>query len=138
MEGEELQWGTRTPVKVLAWVPFVGLVGWILVAGDGMWAGLWPMLLFVGVMAYVWGRGGGARLTEDELVLRYPVGSRRIPRTEVVSARFTWQGMRIQLRDGSTAFAFLTPKWSSTELSSGGVPEPGSAAYRITEWAAGC
>ncbi|QNE18627.1 hypothetical protein F1D05_12805 [Kribbella qitaiheensis] len=135
MEPEELQWGTKTPFKVLACVPFVGALGWFVVAGG--WFELWPFLLFLAAMAYVWGRGGGARLTEDELVLRYPIGTRRIPRAEVSSARFTYNGMRIQLRDGSKVFAFLQPKWTSTEMSSGAIPGPGSAAYRITEWAAG-
>lgn len=76
-------------------------------------------------------------MTEDELVLRYPVGSRRIPRSEVVSARFTRRGLRIKLRDGSKVFAFLRLEWTSPELSSGAVPPHRSAASRITEWAAG-
>ncbi|WP_157979740.1 PH domain-containing protein [Kribbella monticola] len=133
METQELQWGTKTPVKVLACLPLVGALGWLVVAGG--WQELWPMLLLLAAMAYLWSRGGGARLTEDELVLRYPIGTRRIPRSQVVDARFTYNGMRIRLRDGSRVHAFLQPKWSSTELSSGGVPGPDSAAYKITEWA---
>jgi hypothetical protein len=42
--------------------------------------------------------------------------------------------MHIHLRDGTKAFAFLSPKASSTELS-GDHPPPDSAAYKITRWA---
>ena len=133
MEVEELQWGTRTRVKVFVSMPFVAVLPGAVLGGGGVSIGAWSVVVVTGLAAYVLGRGGGARLTEDELVLRYPVGSRRIPRSEVVSARFSRRGMRIKLRDGSKVFAFLRLEWTSTELNS---PHR-SAAYRITEWAAG-
>jgi hypothetical protein len=137
LEVEELQWGTTMRVKVLVSMPFVAVLTGAVLAGGGLSIGAWSVVVVTGLAAYLLGRGGGARLTEDELVLRYPVGSRRIPRSEVVSARFTRRGMQIKLRDGSKVFAFLRLEWISAEPSSGGVPRRRSAAYRITEWAAG-
>jgi hypothetical protein len=61
--------------------------------------------------------------------------TRRIPRAEVESAKFNYHGLVIRRRDGGSVFALLGPKMTSTELSWGGKPEPGSAAYEITRWA---
>ena len=137
MEIEELQWGTTTRVKVFVSMPFAVVLTGAVLAGDEPSIGAWSVVVVTGLAAYLLGRGGGARLTEDELVLRYPVGSRRIPRSEVVSARFAGRGMQINLRDGSKVFAFLRLEWTSVEPSSGAVAPHRSAANRITEWAAG-
>jgi hypothetical protein len=75
------------------------------------------------------------RITDNELLIRYPIGSRRIPRSHVHSAEFTLAGLTIHLRDGGR-FAILQPKLSSTELS-GDPPPVDSAAYQITQWANG-
>ncbi|MFC5265457.1 hypothetical protein ACFPJ1_25385 [Kribbella qitaiheensis] len=96
----------------------------------------WPVFLVVFYLALAALRSRWTvRLTRDELLIRYPIGSQRVPRAQVESAHFNSWGLIIRKRGGGFAFAFLAPKWNSTELSSGGRPGPDSPAFQITRWA---
>jgi hypothetical protein len=96
----------------------------------------WPVFLVVSYLALAALRSRWTvRLTQDELLIRYPIGSQRVPRPQVESAHFNYWGLIIRKRGGGFAFAFLAPRWTSTELSSGGKPGPDSAAFQITRWA---
>ncbi|WP_427893782.1 hypothetical protein ACQHIV_12310 [Kribbella sp. GL6] len=81
------------------------------------------------------------RLTDDELVFRTILGTTRIPRAEIESARFDYHVfvggpyLEIHRRDGRVEKLRVSPKATSTELS-GDPPAPDSAAYQITRWAA--
>lgn len=79
------------------------------------------------------------RITEDELIVRYPFSPTRIPRSAIDHAEFEYafpgtSQLWIHLRDGSITKVGMTPKASSSELS-GDPAQPGSAAYEITAWA---
>ncbi|HWD81130.1 MAG TPA: hypothetical protein VG497_19690 [Kribbella sp.] len=79
------------------------------------------------------------RMTENELVLRRPVDTVRIPRADVELARFDWVPfggtyLEIHRRSGRVDRMPMAPRWTSTELS-GDPPAPDSAAYIITRWA---
>ncbi|MGW5190541.1 PH domain-containing protein [Kribbella sp. NPDC004138] len=132
---EEQAWGNNRWTRIFLGLPFLGAT-LVTVIDSANWPirEMWPALLAFGIMTVTVTRPT-VRITAHELVIRYPIGGRRIARAEVVSARFNYFGLVIQLRDGSTAFAFLAPKLTSTELSSGWQPEPGGAAYEITRWA---
>ncbi|TCO41060.1 hypothetical protein EV646_116152 [Kribbella antiqua] len=96
----------------------------------------WPVYLLVSYFALAALRSSWTvRLTRDELLIRYPIGGQRVPRAEVESAHFNYWGLIIRKRGGGFAFAFVAPKWTSTELSSGGRPGPDSVAFQITRWA---
>jgi hypothetical protein len=94
-----------------------------------------PLLLALALMTVTCLRPR-VRITDNELLIRYPIGSRRIPRSHVHSAEFKSSGLTIYLRDGNRALAFVMPKLTSTELS-GDPPPIDSAAYQITQWANG-
>ncbi|GAA2832386.1 PH domain-containing protein [Kribbella solani] len=79
------------------------------------------------------------RLTDEELIFRDVVGTRRIPRAAVKSARFDYRPpgvvvLEIHRYSGVVDRLHFSPKQSSTELS-GGPPAVDSAAYQITRWA---
>lgn len=97
------------------------------------WVADGPMLLMMGIVTVMITRPR-ARITPDELQIRILL-TRRIPRAQVESAKVTHLGLVIRRRDGGSEFAVLAPRMTSTELSWGGEPEPGSAAYEITRWA---
>ncbi|GAA1549746.1 hypothetical protein GCM10009741_62430 [Kribbella lupini] len=111
-------------------------VGVLVVVDSANWPirEMWPVFPVLAVVAGLMMRPS-VRLSGDELLIRYPIGSQRLRRSDVASAHFNYFGLVVQLRNGATAFAFLAPKPTSTELSSGGRPEPGSASYEITRWA---
>ena len=128
-------WGNNLWTRIFLGLPFLGaMLVTIVDSEDWPIREMWPALLAFGVVTVTVMRPT-VRITAHELVIRYPIGGRRIRRAEVVSARFNYFGLVIRLRDGGTAFAFLAPKLTSTELSPGSQPEPGSAAYEITQWA---
>jgi hypothetical protein len=128
-------WGDGWFSRAFRCLPFIALLIFTLTSKDWPIREVWPLVLVIGVMTVLWLRLG-VRITGDELILRYPIGSQRIPRSEVTSANFNSLGLTIHKRDGTTAFGFLTAKLSSTEWS-GDAPQPDSAAYQITEWARG-
>jgi hypothetical protein len=79
------------------------------------------------------------RITEDELIVRYPFSPTRIPRSAIDHAEFEYvfpgtSQLWIHLRDGSVTRVGMVPRASSSELS-GDPAQPGSAAYEITAWA---
>jgi hypothetical protein len=93
-------------------------------------------LVFTGPLALAGLRAGrSVRLTANELIIRWPIGGRRIARGDVASAQFGLYGLHIRLRNGGTALAPLAPKWRSMMLSRSGQPGADSAAYQITRWA---
>lgn len=91
-------------------------------------------LLFMVLTAMV----NDVRITEDELLLGYPISTNRIPRSEVNFARFEYRPLgiclEIHLHDGRVVRVMQGPKMTSTELS-GDPPRPDSMAFQITEWA---
>lgn len=91
-------------------------------------------LLFMLLMAMV----NDVRITEDELLLGYPISTNRIPRSEVNSAKFEYRPLgtflEIHLHDGRVVRVMQSPKLTSTELS-GDPPQADSMAYQITAWA---
>ncbi|GAA0609079.1 PH domain-containing protein [Kribbella sandramycini] len=129
---DEQSWGNNRWTRGLFALVWLGLVVTVLFFGEPAtdWLFLLPLTLVIVLAAR-----HDVRITPDELIVRYPIGGYRIPRADVLSARFNYFGLVIQLRSGATAFAFATPKLTSAELSSGGQPEPGGAAYEITRWA---
>lgn len=134
----ELRWGHNWWSRILLSLPFVGATIWVLVdewISDDNWTlrDEWPMLLALGALSLLMMRPS-VRITPDELRVCI-ILTRRIPRAEVESAEFNYHGLVIRRRDGGAEFALLAPRLTSTELSWGGRPEPGSAAYEITRWA---
>lgn len=137
MTGPHLgSWGTGPIAKTFLCLPVAAAAVWTIVDNEN-WpiSETWPALLVLALMTFTCLRPR-VRVTENELLIRNPIGSRRVPRSNVRSAEFKSIGMVIHLRDGRKAHAFLAPKMTSTELS-GGAPRPDSAAYQITRWAAG-
>jgi hypothetical protein len=132
---DEQVWGNNLFSRIFLSLPVLCATLWTLIDSEN-WPirEMWPGLLALGILS-VMAMRPTVRTTKDELVIRYPIGGRRLARADVVSARFNYFGLRIRLRAGGSAFAFLSPKMTSTELSSGARPEPGSAAYEITRWA---
>jgi hypothetical protein len=132
---DEQVWGNGIFSRVFLGLPVLCATLWTLIDSEN-WPirEMWPALLALGILT-VMAMRPTVRTTKDELVIRYPIGGRRLARADVASARFDYLGLRIRMRDGGSAFAFLSPRMTSTELSSGGQPEPGSAAYEITRWA---
>jgi hypothetical protein len=134
---DEQVWGAGLIGRIVLCLPIVAATVWTLFNYDD-WpiTDTWPAFLFAVLLTLAGLRSRwSVRLTQTELLIRYPIGGLRIPRADVVSARFNWHGLIIRKRDGGKAFAFLAPRMTSTELSSGGEPGPDSAAYQITEWA---
>jgi hypothetical protein len=134
-EHDERIWGNNLWTRMFLGLPFLAATLVTVIDSDD-WPirEMWPALLALGILTVLAMRPT-VRVTAHELVIHYPIGGRRLHRAEVQSARFNYFGLVIRLRDGGSAFAFLAPKLTSTELSSGGQPEPGSAAYEITRWA---
>jgi hypothetical protein len=133
----ERVWGTGFGLRIIMCLPIVGATLWTIVYWE-TWriTETWPAFLVACYLALAALRSRwSVRLTEDELLIRYPIGGQRIARADVVSANFNTWGLVVRKRDGGFAFAFLAPKWNSTELGSGGQPGPDSAAYQITRWA---
>jgi hypothetical protein len=135
---DEQAWGAGVISRIALCLALPAVIACTFVIGDLPLSETWPAFVVAGWLALAGVRGSwSVRLTRVELLIRYPIGGRRIDRAQVLSARFNPFGLIIRMRDGGKAFAFLAPKASSTELSSGGVPDAGSAAYQITAWAAG-
>lgn len=132
---DEQVWGNNSFSRIFLSLPVLCATLWTLIDSEN-WPirEMWPALLALGILS-VMAMRPTVRTTKDELVIRDPIGGRRLVRADVASARFDYFGLRIRMRAGGCAFAFLSPKMTSTELSSGGQPEPGSAAYEITRWA---
>jgi hypothetical protein len=55
------------------------------------------------------------RLTRDELLIRYPIGSQRVPRAQVESAHFNYWGLLIRKRGGGFAFGRTEMELNRTE-----------------------
>jgi hypothetical protein len=131
----ELAWGNSVWSRVFPLLPLLAM-SVLVVVDSANWPirELWPVFPVLAVVAGLMMRQS-VRLIGDELLIRYPTWTVRLRRTEVADAHFNYFGLVVQLRNGATVFAPLMPKLSSTELSSGGRPEPGSASYEITRWA---
>ncbi|MEV6281992.1 PH domain-containing protein [Kribbella sp. NPDC051770] len=127
---ESRRWGLGPVGRTLACVPTGAAVVTTLFVPE-----MWALVPLAAVIAVAWIRTE-IRLTDDELILRYPIGSRRVPRADVLSAEFTWSSLRVTLRSGELVRIRFSPKLTSTELS-GDPPPPDSAAYQITAWAQG-
>lgn len=127
-------WGYERLSLLVHCLPLVSLIVWIIVDREFSPIGeMWPFVAAVGLMTVGLLRTG-VTLTADELLIRYPVGSLRLTKDQVASARFNYFGLVIERRDGHPSFALLAPGLTSTELSSD-EPPPSSAAYQITKWA---
>jgi hypothetical protein len=136
----EQEWGTAPVWRIIMVLPLLAaILGILWTLTEDEVAPLsvtWPVFLVVSYLALAALRSRWAvRLTQDELLIRYPIGGQRVPRAQVASAHFNYWGLIIRKRGGGFAFAFLAPTWNSTELSSGGKPGPDSAAFHITRWA---
>jgi hypothetical protein len=121
--------------RIFLSLPFLAAAVWTLIDREH-WPirETWPALFALWVVTMI-GTRSGVRMTSGELVIRYPIAAQRLPRAEVKSAKFNYFGLVVHMRDGRSKFALLAPELKSTELSRGGEPEPGSAAYEITRWA---
>ena len=119
--------------RTFACLPLLGLVTWLLIDRTGAVRDIWPVPLVLAAFA-VMSLRPLVRTTQDELVIRHPLGSQRIPRSHVASAWFVYSGLVIRKRNGGTAFAFILPRPTFTELG-GDKPAPDSAACQITRWA---
>ena len=133
-EGEQ-EWGPGLIGRTFACLPLLGLAAFLLIDRSWTIGDIWPVPLVLGAFTVMSFRPL-VRITQDELVIRHPIGSQRISRSHVASARFIYSGLVISKRDGGTAFAFIGPRLTSTELS-GDKPPPDSAAFQITRWAQG-
>lgn len=136
----EQEWGLALVWRIIMFLPLpaaiLGFLWTVLRDEVAPLSVTWPVLLVVFYLALAALRSRwSVRLTRDELFIRYPIGSQRVRREEVESAHFNYWGLIIRKRGGGFAFAFLAPKWNSTELSSGGKPGPDSPAFQITRWA---
>ncbi|MDX6247916.1 MAG: hypothetical protein QOF10_1276 [Kribbellaceae bacterium] len=136
----EQEWGTALVWRIILVLPLLAaILGilWTLIEDEvAPLSVTWPVFLVVSYLALAALRSRWTvRLTQDELLIRYPIGGQRVRRAQVASAHFNYWGLIIRKRGGGFAFAFLAPKWNSTELSSGGKPGPDSAAFHITRWA---
>lgn len=135
---DEQRWGNNLLSRFFLSLPFVGATSWVLIdewVTDDNWTVRedGPTLLALGILSLMIMRPS-VRITPGELRICILL-TRRIPRAEVESAKFSYHGLVIQRRDGRSEFALLAPRLTSTELSWGAEPEPGSAAYEITRWA---
>jgi hypothetical protein len=131
---DEQVWDIGLIGRVFCSVPLLAFATLALIESEALpISKVWPFFVVLVVMTVVIMRPA-VRLTQDELVIRHPIGSERIPRAEVASAKFNYFGLMIRGRDGGSSIAFIFPRWTSTELS-GDEPQPDSAAYQITRWA---
>jgi hypothetical protein len=95
-----------------------------------------PLPLIV-VLTALWWFGAmrpAVQLTADKLVIRNPFWTRRIARTDVLSARPGYLGLVIRRRSGLPCIAWAIQKANASEWA-GAETRADQAAGRITEWA---
>lgn len=131
---EERTWGIGTGGGAFLCLPLAAGVALTVLDGEN-WPirEMWPALVVLLIMTATCLRPR-LRITADELMIRYPIGSSHVPRGEVLRAEFGSGGLWIYLRGGGRKYAFMMPKMNSSE-STGTTPEPDSVARQITEWA---
>jgi hypothetical protein len=132
---DEQFWGIGLVGRILCSVPLLGLTTLAFLDRHELPVReVLPFFVVLAVMTVIIMRPA-VRLTQDELVIRHPIGRERIRRAEVASAKFNYFGLVIHKRDGGWSIAFLLPRWTSTELANGDQAPADSAAYQITQWA---
>ncbi|GAA1574599.1 hypothetical protein GCM10009804_34250 [Kribbella hippodromi] len=126
-------WRAGRVERTLAVVPLIAAIVTTAILPE-----FWPTIpLALVLLTRVW--RVDLRLTDEELIFRGFVGTRRIPRADITSARFDYKPLgnivlEIHRHSGVVDQLLFSPKLSSTELS-GDPPPVDSAAYRITRWA---
>lgn len=128
------RWGVGPYELVILGVAAVAVIVAAIAVDPAIALGLIPVGLMLSFSLWF-----DIRITDDELIVRYPFSPTRIPRTAIDHAKFEYafiggSQLWIHLRDGSITKVGMLPKASSSELSGDPAP-PGSAAYEITAWA---